>query len=150
MDARDLMTHHPAVVAADGSLPDAAQLMRTLDVGFLPVVDSDLAGRLVGVITDRDIVVRSVALGHGPTAKVHEHMSRTPLVTVAPDASVSDIAEKMRVLQVRRLPVVDDRGVVVGVIAQADLAKGLGAHDPVLMKRTLEAIYRPGALVRND
>lgn len=85
---------------------------------------------MLGVITDRDIVVRGVARGHGGNAKVHEHMTRDALVTVSPDASVEEIGEKMRRHQVRRLPVVDRYGDVVGVVAQADLALTVGPRDP--------------------
>jgi CBS domain-containing protein len=65
------MTGHPAVIEASDTLAAAAELMRTRDVGMLPVVDGPANRHLVGVITDRDIVLRAVALGHGAEAKVH-------------------------------------------------------------------------------
>lgn len=147
MNARQLMTPHPAVIAADETLATAAELMRTRNVGMLPVVDTASTRRLVGVITDRDIAVRAVARDHGPAAKVREHMSREPLVTVTPTATTEVVAEQMRQYQVRRLPVVDAQGTVIGVIAQADLALSVGPKDPLLVERTLEGISRPGALV---
>ena len=150
MNARAMMTSHPAVVTIDADISAAATIMRIRDIGMLPVVDSEVSHRLVGVITDRDIVVRAVAPGHGPTAKVREHMSRAPLVTVSPAATLAQIAEKMRRHQVRRLPVVDDQDVVIGIIAQADLAVAVGPSDPLLVERILEGISRPGALVRQS
>lgn len=147
MTAHDLMTAQPAVIAESDTIIAAATLMRTRGVGMLPVV-KDLAGmRLVGIITDRDIVVRHVALDHGAEAKIHEHMTRAPLVTVAPDASLEVVAQRMAQAQVRRVPVVDGRGAVIGVIAQADLATAVGPGNPELVERVLEAISRPGALV---
>jgi CBS domain-containing protein len=147
MLTRELMTGAPAVVTADETISAAAALMRTRGVGMLPVVDDLAHRRLVGVITDRDIVVRHVALGHGASAKVHEHMTRDPLVTVRPMTPLHAVAEAMTRHQVRRLPVVDDRGTVVGIVAQADLALDVGPHDALLVERVLEGISRPGALV---
>jgi len=147
MIARELMTGYPAVVAADETLSAAADLMRTRGVGMLPVVEGLANRTLVGVITDRDIVVRSVALRHGPSAKVREHMSREPLVTVSATTPLEDVAALMRQYQVRRLPVVDAKGCVVGVVAQADLALSVGPRDPLLVEQLLEGISRRGALV---
>jgi CBS domain-containing protein len=147
MTAYDLMTGQPAVIAGSDTVAAAAALMRTRGVGMLPVVKDLESMLLIGILTDRDIVVRHVALGHGAEAKVHEHMSRSPLVTVSADASVAVIADRMTKYQVRRLPVIDSRGAVIGVIAQADLATAVGPTDPQLVERVVEAISRPGALV---
>lgn len=147
MLARDIMTKNPAFVVGDEKVPAAAQLMRLRDVGFLPVVDDVTRRRLIGVLTDRDIVLRHVAPGHGALASVHEHMTRAPLQTVAPDASVEEVADRMSRHQVRRLPVVDPEGLVVGVITQADLVRRLRPHDAQFLDRVSEAISRPGLLV---
>ncbi|MHB1298984.1 MAG: CBS domain-containing protein [Gemmatimonadaceae bacterium] len=144
--ARDIMTDDLALITADDTVPSAAALMRTRGVGMLPVVDDLQARHFVGAITDRDIVVRHVAVGHGPTARVHEHMSREPLVTVAPTSTVDEVADAMMRFQVRRVPVVDG-GKVVGIIAQADLALKVGPEDPGLVEGVTEAISRPGTLV---
>lgn len=147
LNATELMTIHPAVIAAGETLTAAAELMRSRNVGMLPVVDDKTNRRLVGILTDRDIVVRGVALGHGASAKVHEHMSRDALVTVSPNATVEDIGEKMRRHQVRRLPVVDSKSRVIGVVAQADLALAVGPGNPRLVELVVEGISRPGALM---
>lgn len=147
MIARELMTSDPALVLADDTVATAAELMRTRGVGMLPVVDSLEVRRLIGVITDRDIVVRHVAFGHGPEAKVRTHMSAAPLITVMPATSPQGVAEKMMRFKVRRLPVVDAADRVVGIVTQADLARRIGPDDPELVERVVEAISSPGALV---
>jgi len=146
MFAHELMTGQPVVIAHDATLSAAAELMRIRGVGMLPVVDYMRAHKLVGVITDRDLVVRGLAFGHGGSAKVHEHMTRDPLVTVAPETPVKEIALLMARHQLRRIPVLDDAGTVVGIVAQADLAVLVGPTDPSLVERVVEGISRPGAL----
>lgn len=147
MLARDLMTPQPALVAGRDTVQRAAELMRTRNVGMLPVVD-DLAHRhLIGILTDRDIALRHVAPGHGPDAKVRDHMTQAPLIQVGPETAAETVLELMEQHQVRRLPVVDDLGYVVGVIAQADVALHLGPTDPGAVEHLVERISRPGALV---
>ena len=115
---RDAMTPGVETVEPSQPLLDAAKLMKSGDFGSVPVVEN---GRLVGVLTDRDIVVRAVAQGLDPSsARVGEVASTGP-VTVEPD---QDLAEALRLMaqhRVRRLPVVDD-GKLVGVLSQADVA----------------------------
>lgn len=146
MNARELMTAHPATINGADTVVQAAQIMRTRGVGMLPVVASHSDPRLIGVLTDRDIVVRFVAPGHGSGALVHEHMTRDPIVTVSTTDTEREIGDKMTRFQVRRLPVVDGDGRVIGVVAQADLALSIGPKNPVLVEKVLESISRPGAL----
>lgn len=146
MNARELMTANPATITGSDTVVQAAQIMRTRGVGMLPVVASHTDHRLVGVITDRDIVVRFVAPGHGSAALVREHMTRDPVVTVSTTDTEREIGEKMTRFQVRRLPVVDSEDRVIGVVAQADLALNVGPKNPVLIEQLLESISRPGAL----
>ena len=122
MKARDLMTEHAQVVVPSDALSHAAALMRDSDVGFIPVADDRESRRLVGVITDRDIAIRHVANAHGDDCRVDQHMTANDLVTVTPDADVSAVHELMREHQVRRVPVIDSEGRILGVIAQADVA----------------------------
>jgi CBS-domain-containing membrane protein len=90
-------------------------------VGAIPVVDDHNSKKLVGIITDRDIVVNVVAAGKGADARVEPVMSRNP-VTCRPDDAIQNAMDRMSQHQVRRIPVVDGRDRIVGIIAQADLA----------------------------
>jgi CBS domain-containing protein len=117
--AADIMTPSPRTIASSATVGEAAQVMRDEDVGSLPVVHQD---RLVGVVTDRDIAVRVVAEGRdAATTAVVEVASDRP-VTVEPSADLDQALQLMSEHQVRRLPVVDG-GRLVGVIAQADIAR---------------------------
>jgi len=115
---KDAMTSDVKTATSSQSLTDAARLMKQEDVGSVPVVDGE---RLVGVLTDRDIVVRGIADGSNPnTIKVGDIASRD-VVTVRPDDDLDEALRLMAQHQVRRLPVVED-GQLVGVVAQADVA----------------------------
>lgn len=141
MLAREIMTRNVECVTPQDDLAHAARMMRDLDVGLLPVVDSnDGSLRLTGVITDRDIALRHVAEGHGPECRVEEAMSRKDLVVARPDDDVDDVMRLMREHQVRRVPVVDD-GRLVGIVAQADLATD--TPDEGEVGRTVERISEP-------
>lgn len=122
MKARDIMTVKPFVVTPDDPIAKAAEIMRYEDIGGVPVVDDRARPRLVGLITDRDITVRWVARGHNTSCMVGDVMTPAPLETVGPDADVAEIVEKMECAQVRRIPVVSDDGVLIGIVAEADLA----------------------------
>ena len=113
------MTPFPRAVEPSTLLSEAAQLMNQEDVGSLPVVEN---GRLVGMLTDRDIVTRVVAEGRDPqSVSVREVAS--DLVTIDPQHDLGDALKLMARNQVRRLPVVEEGGRLVGVVAQADVAR---------------------------
>ena len=115
---RDAMTANPRTATPAQSLAEAAQIMQSEDVGSVPVVED---GRLVGVLTDRDIAIRAVAEGVDvKTLNVGDVASREP-VTVEPGQDLDEALALMARHQVRRLPVVDD-GQLVGILAQADVA----------------------------
>ena len=117
---RDLMTKNPCSIDADKPVAYAAEMMKKEDVGIAPVVEGD---RLVGTLTDRDIVVRVVADGRDPQqVKVRDVASRD-LVTVDPQQGLDEALRLMARHQVRRLPVVEEDGRLVGVVAQADVAE---------------------------
>lgn len=147
MKAEDLMTPTPTVITADESISKTAGVMRNLDVGMLPVVDDLTSRKLIGVITDRDIVVRCLAEQGLTECLVRSHMSTSPLVYVHESTPLEEIAGKMERFQVRRLPVVDARMRVVGIVTQADLATHVGTQNPVLVQEVLEKISTPGALI---
>jgi CBS domain-containing protein len=117
---REAMTSNPCSIDADKSVAYAAKMMRDEDVGIAPIVEGD---RLVGVLTDRDIAVRVVAEGRdSEQTKVTEVASRD-VVTLDPQQDLDEALRLMARHQVRRLPVVEEDGRLVGVVAQADVAK---------------------------
>jgi CBS domain-containing protein len=119
VNVRDVMTARPRCAGPDTPLSQVAQLMGTQDVGAIPILDGD---RLVGMITDRDIVVRAVAGEKDPRGMPSREISSGELVAVGPDQDLSDALHLMAEHQVRRLPVVDDKNQLVGVVSQADIA----------------------------
>ena len=122
MKARDIMTPQPEVVTASDSIQRAAEIMREFDVGFVPIVDDRTSMALQGVITDRDIAIRHVAAGHAQPCKVHDHMTGGPIETVDVNSDLKQVLAIMKRAQLRRIPVVEGNGRIVGVIAQADVA----------------------------
>ena len=121
MIAREIMTATPAVISQDESIRRAAGIMRDEEVGMLPVVDDAKSMALVGIITDRDIVVRHVAECSDDCA-VKDHMSSRNIATVKDEDDASTVMDVMQTHQIRRVPVVSSTGRLIGVIAQADIA----------------------------
>ncbi len=119
MQVSEVMTRGPETVAPDASLQQAAAAMEALGVGSLPVCDSQ---RLVGTITDRDIVVRGVAAGLSPVdALVRDCMSADIAYAFA-DEEADEVLERMKALQIRRLPILDRDKKLVGIVALGDIA----------------------------
>jgi CBS domain-containing protein len=115
------MTSNPCSIDADKSVAYAAKMMREEDVGLAPIVEAE---RLVGMLTDRDIAVRVVAEGKDPEqVKVRDVASSSQLVTVSPRQDLDEALRMMAKHQIRRLPVVEEDGKLVGVVAQADVAR---------------------------
>ena len=121
MTVQDLMTPSPATCTPDAPLPDVARMMADHDCGAIPVVDG--RGEPVGVVTDRDIAVRVVARDQNPSDKTAADAMSEGAVTVRSNADVGEAAQLMGDRQLRRLVVVGGDGAVVGVLAQADLAR---------------------------
>ena len=118
--AKDLMTADPQCCTADTPLNDVAKLMVECDCGEIPVVDSDQ--KLIGVVTDRDIVCRIVAKGTNTATATAKDAMTHPVISVTEDASLEDVVAKMEEHQIRRVPVVDASGCCCGIISQADVA----------------------------
>lgn len=118
--AADIMTPGAACCAPDTPLEGVAKLMVQHNCGEIPVVDAD--GQLIGVVTDRDIVCRVLAMGKNPQEHTADACMSQPPITVHGDTTLSDVLAVMERHQIRRVPVVDDRERCVGIIAQADLA----------------------------
>jgi CBS domain-containing protein len=150
MKISELMTKNPCTVSPDTPVSEAARLMKEEDVGIVPVVErvggAETRGRLVGVVTDRDIAIRHVAEGRATDAPVRDVMSGG-VKTAGPDDSVEAVMELMGREQVRRIPVVDERGSLVGVVSQADLVRK--ASDPAMVEKTVEQISQPGGSHQN-
>jgi CBS domain-containing protein len=123
---RQLMTVRPRTVKVGDTIVDAAKLMRGEDAGIAPVVDGD---RLVGVITDRDIAVRVIACGKDPETTLVEEIASENLITVDPDQGLAEALRLMAQHHVRRLPVVEEDGTLIGIVAQADVARQLNHND---------------------
>jgi len=120
---RDLMTSGPRTVETSTSVVDAARAMKEEDVGSLPIVEGD---RLAGVLTDRDITVRVVAEGKDPQSVTVGDIASRDLVTVDPEQGLDEAMRLMAQHQVRRLPVCEEDGRLVGILAQADVAREVG------------------------
>jgi CBS domain-containing protein len=117
---KDVMTTRPRAVTPQTPLNEVAQLMETEDVGVVPVVDGD---RLVGIVTDRDIVVRAIAKGKDPRGMPAAEVASGEVVTVTPDDDLDDALKLMATHQVRRLAVTAEDDRLVGVVSQADVAR---------------------------
>jgi CBS domain-containing protein len=118
---RELMTSNPRTVQPDATAADAAKLMRDEDTGIAPIAEGD--GRLVGVVTDRDIAIRVVAEGKDATTTKVSDVASQNLVTIDPQQDLDEVLRLMAKHQVRRLPVVEEDGKLVGIVAQADVAR---------------------------
>jgi CBS domain-containing protein len=116
----DVMTSNPHAVETSTPVAEAARIMKNEDVGPVPIVEGD---RLVGMVTDRDIAIRVVAEGKDPRSTPVSEIASRDLVTIDPDQSVDEAARLMAQHQVRRLPVVEEDGRLVGIVAQADVAQ---------------------------
>lgn len=142
MRAQELMTENPECLLEDDTIEKAAQMMKSFDVGVIPVVDDMGNRRLRGVITDRDIATRHVAEGHNGSCRVGNEMTKDNLYTVNIDDDEHTVMEKMKAGQVRRLPVMEDDR-IIGIIAQADLAVKTPSEDAEEVEETVSKISEP-------
>ena len=142
MNARDLMSAPPLVVVPTDPVTRAAAIMRHHELGALPVVNDRTEMRPVGMLTDRDVVVRCVAGDHGRWCTVCDHMTRPPLVTVEPDADVDEVMALMRDHRVRRVMVTEEDR-LVGLVTLTDVARAEGPRDPIGTEKTLFRLSEP-------
>jgi CBS domain-containing protein len=120
---QEAMTPNPTTIEATTKAQEAARIMKSEDVGSLPIVEGD---KLIGVVTDRDLAIRIIAEAKGIDTPVAEIASKE-VVTIDPQQSLEEAARLMANNQVRRLPVVEEDGRLVGILAQADIAQT--GHD---------------------
>lgn len=127
LTVRDVMTTNVKSVTPDATARDIAEIMKQEDVGVVPVVRPD--GRLVGLVTDRDMVIRGLAGGRSLNEARAEELATTDIEVIAPEDRLSDAIDLMGQQQVRRVPVVDDDDRLVGIIAMADIARHADYHE---------------------
>jgi len=137
MKVKDIMTRDPACCTPDSRLSDVARMMLDHDCGQIPVVDSHESKRPVGVVTDRDIVVHTIALGKNPVGMMVREVMSTPAVTIRSDAAIEECCRTLEDAQVRRLPVIDEHGCCCGMIALADIAQNAPEHMTVEVVQTV-------------
>ena len=142
MKIQEVMTRDPSCVTPDSPARDAARIMKEENVGIVPVVDDQSSRKLVGVVTDRDLAIRIVAAERDGATRVGEVMSDSRLATCSPDGDIDEAMDTMATEQVRRIPIVDERGALVGIVSQADVV--LKARDDSKAERTVEQISEPG------
>jgi CBS domain-containing protein len=140
---REVMTADPACCQTTDSIVRVAQVMKTKDVGAVPVLELQ---RLVGMVTDRDLVVKGLASGRSIENATVKEVMTTDVVTCREDDDVSKAVSRMAERKVRRLPVVDGNGQVLGIIAQADIATRM--HQDKTTGALVEAISEPGTVTR--
>ncbi len=121
MRVRDIMTPSPACASPGDTLEAVARLMVMHDCGSIPICEG--SHRVVGLVTDRDIVVRAVAAGRNPVEMKASDVMSHPVASVEPDANLDAAVHAMEENQVRRIPVIDSTGSLVGVLSQADVAR---------------------------
>ncbi len=121
MKARDIMHADARCIPADETLDRAAEMMRNLDVGALPICNND---RLIGMLTDRDIVVRCIAEGRDPSRLRAGDLAKGTPRWVDADAELQQVLEMMEQNQIKRLPVIENKR-LVGMISESDLAKNV-------------------------
>lgn len=122
----EVMTADPRTVTADATVAEAARLMRDEDTGIAPITEGE---RLVGVITDRDIAIKVAAEGKDPQSTKVSEVASSNLVTIDPQQDLDEALRLMAQHQVRRLPVVEEDGKLVGILAQADVARHAGPEQ---------------------
>ena len=122
MQVKEIMTENPACATAETNLQEIARMMVDNDCGCIPIVDGEDMKRPTGMLTDRDITVRTVAEGKNPLDLTAGDVMTEDAVTVTPEMSVEECGNLMEEKQIRRVAVVDKNGACVGMVAQADIA----------------------------
>lgn len=140
MNCSKVMTKDPACCLPSDTAFDAAQLMKTEDVGPIPIVSDKQTKKLDGIVTDRDLALKVVAEGLDPKTTTIESIMTTGVMTCHPDDDVTEALDLMEQHQVRRVPIVDDNDCLVGIIAQADIATRV--DEPAKTHEVVEEISR--------
>ncbi|WP_426010416.1 CBS domain-containing protein [Caulobacter sp. DWR2-3-1b2] len=139
MKVSDAMTGQVSTAAPTDTVRKVAQVMAHVETGAVPIVDED--GKVIGLVTDRDIVLRVVAEGRSFDSPISEAMSDGEVYSVKEDDILADATAKMASHQIRRLVVLDDAGKLTGILSLGDVAKDYGAKQ---VGKTLEDISQEG------
>lgn len=123
MQVKDVMTADPACCTPETPLTEVARMMVDNDCGEIPVVEAQGSKKPVGVVTDRDIVIRTIAENINPLELTAADCMTTPVVTVLADLPAEECCRTMEEKQIRRVPVVHDNGDIIGIVALADVAR---------------------------
>ena len=137
MKVHEVMTRNVQTVSPDQRAQDAASFMLSADTGSIPVTDG---GKLIGMITDRDIAVRGIAKGHGPETLVRDLMSND-VICARHDDDIEEAATRMSEAQVRRLPVIDEQEQLCGIVSLGDLSR---EADNGTAGQALQGVSQPG------
>lgn len=138
MKIREVMTKNVAFANPNSSITEVAQLMQKHNVGSIPVCNNE---QVVGIVTDRDIIVRNIAHGDNPQNSIAQDVMTSNVKTVSPETDVSEASRLMSAEQIRRVPVVDNNK-LVGIVALGDVAT-VGNNFSVEMSKTLTEISKP-------
>ena len=135
MNVRDVMARIVHRAKKDDKVGDVANTMKQEDIGFVPVVDGE---KLIGVITDRDIVISCIAEGHDPRGETAEHLMSREITVISPDDDLEEAGRMMEREEIRRLPVVEN-GRLVGVLSHGHLVQ---ATKNQIAERATEGVTR--------
>lgn len=150
MRVREVMTHDPTTCEPNTTLRIVATLMLDHDCAAIPIVRS---GQLVGIVTDRDIACRAVAQGWNAAEMPAAAVMSSPLVVVHPEESFDEVVQVMKENRIHHLPVVDENGFLVGIVAQSDLGRKLSNRELGLLARKTsihDQLRSNSALLRID
>jgi CBS domain-containing protein len=125
----DVMTRNPVYARPDDTVASVARLMKENDIGPVPIVDDNSSKRLVGIVTDRDLAIKVVAAGRDPQTTPVKEVMTTNVITCRNDDDIETALDAMSTQQLRRIPVVDDRNMLLGIIAQADIATRMDSPE---------------------
>jgi CBS domain-containing protein len=143
MKCSEIMTKDPSCCLPTDTVFEAAQIMKSEDVGPIPIISDKQMKKLKGIVTDRDLALKVVAEGLDPKNTTVEEVMTTGVATCSPDDNAHEVLELMEQHQVRRIPIVDDNDRLVGIISQADIATRL--EEPKKTAEVVEQISRAAA-----
>ncbi|MBI4510439.1 MAG: CBS domain-containing protein [Deltaproteobacteria bacterium] len=141
------MRRDAPIARENATAEEVARIMRDENVGFVPIVTDETSRRLVGVITDRDLAMLVVAEHRDPRRTAVGYLASREIITASPDEDLGDVERKLADAELRRLPVVDEHGAVVGVVSLHDIAQ---REDPLQTGRVFREVSKPSARMGED